>query len=107
MSRSYKKHPSVSTIAYNGSKRRANRQVRRCLKDREVALCHADFKKVYCSWDIHDFKEVAPSFEAFYRDMVNRWYNDTLSHRLKKFFKNAPPTRMDCLKIYRHWYVRK
>lgn len=104
MSRSYKKRPAVSTVVYNGSKRRANRRVRRLLKDHDTMLDNASFKKAYCSWEIRDYKEVAPSFETFCKDMLDRWYNPRWHMRRRK---ETPPTREECLKLYRRWYVRK
>lgn len=68
MGKSRKKTPAVSSISYNGGKRRANKKVRRLLKDPEVNFDKGSFKKAYCSWDIRDYREVAPSFEVFQRD---------------------------------------
>lgn len=65
MGKSRKKTPAVSSISYNGGKRRANKKVRRLLKDPEVNFDKGSFKKAYCSWDIRDYREVAPSFEVF------------------------------------------
>lgn len=104
MSRSYKKRPAVSGIIYNGSKRRANRRVRRALKNHDANLDNASYKKAYCSWDIRDYREVAPSFETFYKMQLDRWYNPRWHMRRRK---ETPPTREECLKLYRRWYVRK
>ena len=54
MSHSYKRHPAISGIIYNGSKRRANKKVRRLLKDRDIELPHSLYKRAYCSWDVRD-----------------------------------------------------
>lgn len=55
MGKSRKKTPAVSSISYNGGKRRANKKVRRLLKDPEVNFDKGSFKKAYCSWDIRDY----------------------------------------------------
>ena len=53
MSRSYKKHPIYTDRARGAKywKRQANRKVRH-YKDR---VLHNDYKRLYCSWEIHDW----------------------------------------------------
>lgn len=104
MSHSYKKTPAASTIIYNGSKRRANHHVRRLLKDPCMKLDNGSFKKAYDRWNIRDYKEIAPSFETFYKDVLDRWYN---LRRYSARVKDTPPTEEECRKLYHHWYVRK
>lgn len=86
MSRSYKRHPAISGIIYNGSKRKANKKVRCLLKDRDIELPHGLYKRAYCSWDIRDYREVAPSLATFHRDQVYRWIYRKGKH---------PPTRTE------------
>ena len=94
MSRSYKYHPATSGIIYNGSKRRANKRVRHLLKDRNIELPRGLYKKVYCSWDIRDYREVAPSFVTFYQ-----WASCRKGKR--------PSTKAEAKSLYERWYVRK
>ena len=101
MSRSYKHHPAISGIIYNGSKRRANKRVRRLLKDLDIELPRGLYKRAYCSWDIRDYREVAPSFVIFHRDQVYKW----LYSRYRK--GKHPPTRAETKSLYERWYVRK
>lgn len=46
MGKSRKKTPAVSSISYNGGKRRANKKVRRLLKDPEVNFDKGSFKRL-------------------------------------------------------------
>lgn len=106
MGKSRKKCPAISGIIYNGSKKRANKKVRQLLKNPEMSFTHNKFKRCYCSWDIRDYREVAPSFETFYKKRLAEWT------RLKNYFPNSknyknPPTKEQCLKEYLKWYVRK
>lgn len=104
MSHSYKRHPAISGITYNGSKRRANKKVRRLLKDLDIELPYGLYKRAYCSWDIRDYHEVAPSLATFHRDQVYRWlYPRWASYRKGKL----PPTRSETKSLYERWYVRK
>ena len=58
MSRSRKKTPAVSTGTYNGSKRRANKKVRRLLKNPDMSFDHKSFRKAYCSWILEIIKKL-------------------------------------------------
>lgn len=104
MGKSYKKHPAVSTIVYNGSKRRSNKKVRRTLKDENHSFDRKQYRKIYDTWEIRDYKEIAPSFETFYKIILDKWYNPRIHTRR---IKDTPPTREECLKLYKKWYVRK
>lgn len=56
MSRSYRKTYIINVEdSSKRSKRKANEKVRRYLKTNDVALQNSDYKKVYESYDIHDF----------------------------------------------------
>lgn len=103
MSRSYKKTPSAGGN-YTDSKRRASKKVRRLLKDRDIKLTGAEFRKCYCSWDIKDYFEIAPSFNTFYKDQVRRWAEGRIVWWKDK---NNPPTREACFNTYCKWYRRK
>lgn len=106
MSRSKKKTPATSTGTYNGSKRRANKRVRHLLKNPDMSFDHKSFKKVYCSWDIKDYKEVAPSFEVFSEIWLERWRRNT-ARLSKNKWKDNPPTRKQLWEMYQRWYLRK
>ena len=104
MSHSSKRHHAISGVIYNGSKRRTNKKVRRLLKDRDIELPHALYKRAYCSWDIRYYREVAPSLATFHRDQVYRWlYLRWASYRKGKH----PPARAETKSLYERWYVRK
>ena len=102
MSRSYKKHPACSTVSCKENKRRANKRVRSLLKNSDVSLDNARFKRAYESWDIRDWREAAPSFEHFYQ-----WRGRFLRFKRGRYVFIEQPTRKDCLNLYRRWYVRK
>lgn len=56
MSRSYKKTPWCGDKKGKWKKRRASKAVRRYLKCRLDDPCRgAQYKKIYCSWDICDY----------------------------------------------------
>lgn len=105
MGKSRKKTPAVSSISYNGGKRRANKKVRRLLKDPEVNFDKGSFKKAYCSWDIRDYREVAPSFEVFSERWLERWKRNRA--RLGRRNPETPPTRKELWQAYQKWYLRK
>lgn len=104
MSRSYKRHPAISGTIYHGSKRRANKKVRQLLKDRNIELPHGLYKRAYCSWDIRDYHEVAPSLVTFHRDQVHRWLYPRWSGVRRG---DHIPTEDETRALYRRWYVRK
>ena len=106
MSRSRKKTPAVSTGTYNGSKRRANKKVRRLLKNPDMSFDHKSFRKAYCSWDIRDYKEVAPSLEIFSEIWLDRWRRNS-ARFLPKNKWGTPPTRKQLWEMYQRWYLRK
>lgn len=103
MSRSYKKTPS-SGGNYRDNKRKANRKVRRYLKDDEIILHGKKYRRVYDSWDIKDYHEVAESFESFYHDQLMRYY---MPRWFERMYKDRPPTKEECWNIYQRWYLRK
>ena len=103
MSRSFKKHPAISATWCSESKRRANKRVRHLLKDQNVTLDNARFKRAYCSWNIRDWKEIAPSFEHFFRDEVDHYFHP----KRGRFIYMDRPTRKECHKLYQRWSVRK
>lgn len=94
----------MSSNNYNGGKRRANKRARQLLKDPNTLLNGKSFKKTYCSWDIKDFREVATSFEYFYKDQVKRWCE---GHIYWWRDKKNPPTGEACYNTYQRWYKRK
>ena len=64
MSRSFKKHP-VCTDGRDGRKwpkRQANKTVRRFKKGLDDGK---DYKKLYCSWNIHDYIALLKSGKSF------------------------------------------
>ena len=69
MSRSFKKHP-VCTDGRDGRKwpkRQANKAVRRFKKGLDDGK---DYKKLYCSWNIHDYisRCTFEEWKEFYKD---------------------------------------
>lgn len=100
MSRSYKKSPflkdraSVSNDRFN-PKTFANRAVRRY---EEVPGGKSGFKKIYCSWDISDYRFKGQQNEA---ELKRQWDNgDPWLHNTYKGYKEA-------LFDWRKWYRRK
>ena len=105
MSRSYKKHPFVSTTTSQSAKHLANRKVRRACKGEKEQKGNS-YKKLYCSWDIRDYIERGPSFEAFYQKALQRW-KETGYYPGRGKKHDTPPTREFCRNLYNKWYLRK
>ena len=62
MSRSYKRIPVCKQQNYKLGKKQANRLVR---KTKEPIANGSAFKKVFCSWDICDYRTEPTSFDKF------------------------------------------
>lgn len=101
MSRSYKKHPFASCGTVYKGKQFANKKVRKSIK---IPCNKAAFKRMYCSWDIKDYTEVAPSFETFYKEQIARWEQGRIYWWKDK---ENPPTKEACKNTYAQWYLRK
>lgn len=96
MSRSYKKHPWC-TDGRDGRvipKRFANKAVRRY--KHKLANGKA-YKKLFCSWEIHDYISRWPWQEA------KKEYEEDSSD----WWKEACPTLKDFYKYWSKWYRRK
>lgn len=107
MSRSYKKHPvAPDKVGYN-SKRLANRKVRRSVNRGEELLKGKSYRKLYDSWDIHDYIEYGDSFETFYQRALTRWQETGYYPGGRGKRHDAPPSREYCKNIYDRWYRRK
>lgn len=63
------------------------------------------FKKVYESWDIKDWKEVAPSFERFYNEEVSNY--EIGKHIYSRYYMHNPPDKNKSWNVYQRCYVRK
>ena len=86
MSRSYKKHPYY-TDGTNGrviQKRWANKKVRNYTKEIENGR---SYKKLFCSWEIHDFKIRDTWQEAKERYENSSWLKEKCP-TLKDFYKS-------------------
>ena len=107
MSRSYKKHPvAPDKVSYN-SKRLANRKVRRSVNRGEELLKGKSYRKLYESWDIHDYIEYGDSFETFYQRALTRWQETGFYPGRRGKRHDTPPSREYCKNIYDRWYRRK
>lgn len=87
MSRSYKKHPWVTdgTRGQVISKRFANKTVRNY---KHKIANGKSYKKLFCSYDIHDFKMYFP------------WYEAKKEYEKEDFYKSSYPTFKE---FYRYW----
>ena len=110
MSRSYKKHPILPDNVVPGSKRCANKKVRRVVHrgDEETQNWKGkSYRKLYNSWNVHDYINYGGTFENFYDEAIRVWKEtgfypgrDTKRH-------DTPPSRKYCKNIYDRWYKRK
>lgn len=96
MSRSYKKHPWCCDRRTKDIKKVANRIVRAKLKNPDFELKNSDYKKVFESYDICDFK----------------WYDtwETYWAREWRYYYKYGGDEPDFKECYRHWlkwYKRK
>lgn len=95
MSRSYKKSPVCNDHCTPGTrwaKNRAARAVRRC-KD-EIADGKA-YRKLYCSWNIHDYRFYKTRTQAIHEWETTDWI------RLSKL------TRQQAIQKWSQYYRRK
>ena len=110
MSRSYKKHPVLPDNVVPGSKRLANKKVRRAVHrgDEETRNRKGkSYKKLYDSWNVHDYIEYGDSFETFYQRVLTRWQETGFYPTGHGKRYDTPPSREYCKNIYDRWYRRK
>lgn len=103
MSRSYKKHP-VSTDGRRGrvkEKRRANKIFRKYENENDIKQARAQYKKVSCSWDIHDYIS-----RMSYNEAIS-WYTERISDEYSEYFKKSFPTLKSWLNYWEKCYKRK
>lgn len=105
MSRSYKKHPWITdhhVKSSSESKKFANKKVRHT-KDLPNG---GAFKKVFCSYDICDFKFFQTKEEAIaeYEETLN---DPKVSDRYREMFLEAYPTLEVWLWHWKKSYLRK
>jgi len=96
MSRSYKKHPWCCDKPAKGIKRCANSKVRSVLKDPNVVLKGSDYKKVFESWDICDYKW----FDTWETYWAREW-------RYYYKYGGDKPDFKKCYRDWLKWYKRK
>ena len=78
MSRSYKKHPIVKDhTSGKWGKQQGNKAVRR---DKEFSSSGKDYKKIYNSWDIHDYISYYTKEEA-----IKQWEAEESDGREGKY----------------------
>ena len=100
MSRSYKHTPYSGDRKNKYMKRLANKTVRQRLKDEDFSLSAAEYKKMFCSYDICDYYWIERDFESFHRRRLAKWYE--WRHLYDPF-----PTREESWELYSRWYLRK
>ena len=103
ISRSYKKTPYCGDKKSKDLKRYANRVIRQRLKNSDDKLNYKSYRKVYESWNICDFCTIAPDFETYYKQEIDRWY----MYSIYPWFKDPFPTREQLRKEYRKYYKNK
>ena len=109
MSRSYKKNPFAPDTPVSGSKRLANKKVRRAVNrgDEETQNRKGtSYKKLFESWDIRDYSFYGGTFEEFYHHALIFWVETGLYPGRGKRH-DTPPSREYCKNIYDRWYKRK
>lgn len=103
ISRSYKKTPYCGDKKSKDFKRYANRVVRQHLKNSHDKLNYKSYRKVYESWNICDFCAIAPDFETYCKQEIDRWY----MYSIYPWFNDPFPTREQLRKEYRKYYKSK
>ena len=96
MSRSYKKEPVVKDYNRN-SKKYANRKVRRIFKNCDYPNGSA-YKKLYCSWDICDWR-----FRETYREYEKRakQYKFEYIHGITKYDLSTDMNHWEWYKMHK------
>ena len=100
MSRSYKKTPKSGDENDKVYKKYANRKVRR-LPLEEPTLKRKAYRKVSCSWDICDYKEVGTTFEEYWNGLLKSWLTWGRNYGIPY------PNREQAYKDYLRWFIRK
>ena len=77
MSRSYKKTPRCGDTKDKFFKKYANRKVRR---NNANHYNHNSYKKLSCSWDICDYETVGRTFEEYWKQTLDYWYQFGYKH---------------------------
>lgn len=97
MSRSYKKTPRCGDTKDKFYKKYANKQFR---KDKFNNLQHNAYKKQSCSWDICDYETVGLTFEEYWKQTLQLWYQFGL--------ENEPyPSKEEEYRKWFKWYKMK
>ena len=96
MSRSYKKHPWCCDTKGKDDKRNANKKVRSRLKDPNYVLKGSDYKKVFESYDICDYKWME-TWESFWAREWRYYYK----------WGGKKPGYKDCYRTWLKFYKRK
>ena len=104
MSKSFKKHPALSGMNVKGMKKCANKRVRRSLKNFSFSLTGKEYKKMFPSYDIRDYSEVAPSKKTFI-EREKQFHYLCSYYWIKKL--GRAPTDEELIEYYNKWYVRK
>lgn len=80
MSRSYKKHPIVKD---HSSGKWGKKQSNRAVRNKEEAYKRSNYKKVYPSWDIHDY------ISYYSKEMaIEDWYVEEARPKESQFLHN-------------------
>ena len=97
MSRSYKKTPRCGDTKDKFYKKYANKRFR---KDKFNNLQHKTYKKHSCSWNICDYETVGLTFEEYWKQTLQFWYQFG--------FKNEPyPLKEEEYHKWFKWYKMK
>ena len=107
MSRSYKKNPFYKDQSLRKfGKKMANRRVRAYLKDFNNVVKFKNYRKVYNSWDIHDF-----IFYETKKDIIRRYERDLKEYKNNIYVYDLPsfkePNLNEMICDWEKYYRRK
>ena len=96
MSRSYKKTPVIKDSGCKGTRYKSGKQIaNRAVRNQEDVLNGGSYKKVYCSWNISDWR-----FMKTEEELRKEW--DSGKKRLRETYKTYEEAKFAWEKVFRN-----
>lgn len=101
MSRSYKKHFYCKDTNSKCGKRAARRVVRRT----SDSLNGSKYKRLYCSWNICDYKHRGKTYTA--KEFCKMWYDPYCSNEDFLWYRKKCRNWKEAYRKHMKWYIMK
>lgn len=99
MGKSYKHYPVCRHVT-KGSKRIANKRVRRLLKNHNLTFMNCDYKRVYPQWEVCEQRYYSYNYLTFANIQRANWH-------IFHYGNSYPCTEKNIRNNYDRWYRRK